>query len=330
LTFSEDGSRLVSAALDDTLRVWDVGGPKPEEEAHGYGPHLSGVCCLAIQQDRPAVVFGRSASDGVIGRWVWTAPLGQGLTAVKGPPHPVEAVTLAPKGDLLATAAGPTLRLWSIKQGTMRTAGSIKSDGGTIQAVAFAPDRPDVALASADGVIRLWRIGRWWNSLIHVLVPHAGPVTQQLVYSPNGRLLASSGLDQVVRIWDASGDEAEPRAILGRLESGIRATKFLDDNRVLAISDRGHVMVWDIAARRRIREWRLSTGLCCQLAVSPQGLVATGCTDGRILLFELQLETGSKPSVQLSAWHDEAAAVTPALSNSESSSRSEATTQIRR
>jgi WD40 repeat protein len=84
-------------------------------------------------------------------------------------------------------------------------------------AVAVLPDGTHLAIGQADGTVRCVDLAtgetRWRGAEAH------GPVLQALACSPDGRLVATSAEDRMVRIWEASTG-----ALAGRWEQ--RATVF--------------------------------------------------------------------------------------------------------
>lgn len=87
--------------------------------------------------------------------------------------------------------------LWVPSLGEL--AGTLADAAG---AVAVLPDGAHLAIGHADGTVRCIDLAtgetRWRGA-----EPH-GPVLQALTCSPDGRLVATSAEDQLIRIWEAS------------------------------------------------------------------------------------------------------------------------------
>lgn len=79
---------------------------------------------------------------------------------------------------------------------------------------------------------------------------HAGSVTG-LVFSPDGRLLATVSFDTTVRLWD-SANGRELRVLSGHAER-IRQVTFSFDGRLLASASDYEVKVWDVATGEAVR-----------------------------------------------------------------------------
>jgi WD40 repeat protein len=72
----------------------------------------------------------------------------------------------------------------------------------------------------------------------------------RLDFSPDGRLLASAGLDRAVRVWDL--ERGGPPAVCTGHTDGIFDVAFSPDGRRLATgSFDGKVKVWQVAAANR-------------------------------------------------------------------------------
>jgi Novel STAND NTPase 1/WD domain, G-beta repeat len=79
----------------------------------------------------------------------------------------------------------------------------------TVQSVALAPGRRLLAVAAADGTLRLWNLAEPGHPALIGTVKDLGAAhpLYTAAFSPDGRVLAAAGQDRKVRLWDV----ADPR-----------------------------------------------------------------------------------------------------------------------
>jgi WD40 repeat protein/serine/threonine protein kinase len=93
----------------------------------------------------------------------------------------------------------------------------------------------------------------------------------RVLFSPDGRQLASVSADRTVRTWDASTGE-----LTRRLEGGVRPLAFSPDGKRLAAGMEGTVTIWELATGKR-ETFLEEKGWVSSVAFSPDGrLLASG------------------------------------------------------
>jgi WD40 repeat protein len=120
ITFTRDGSQLISGADDDTVRIWDVHG----EGCRVLTGHAKDVMCVALNPDESRLASG-SQDDSVR---IWDFRTGE-LVQNVSMGFDVWSVDYSPDGRLLAVATeDKTIRLLDASTGqkldTMRAFGA--------------------------------------------------------------------------------------------------------------------------------------------------------------------------------------------------------------
>jgi WD40 repeat protein len=310
LAFSRDENRLVVGHSDGTLTLWDV---QTGQEVAVYRGHAGWVSAVAFSADGRLVhSFGE---DGLVKTWDTTrAPEALILKEGRGAYH----AALSPDGRLVAAAAmNGEVNIWEADTGK-QVQKFLKGGEYGPKMVAFSPDGAHLAAAITDdnpgphcGYVKVWEVKT--GKLVHTLPDPArepGPLTAAVAFSPDGKRLASGGLDRAVRIWDlATGKELLRLPGHSRSVTGLGFSR--DGQRLVSATggwgfewagpDRGplklkpdndslipDLKVWDLATGKEILNLSRKDKVRQAVAISPDGeVVAAAFADNSVRLFSV-------------------------------------------
>jgi WD40 repeat protein len=270
-----DGSVLVTAARDGSVRLWDLQRLEALQSLPRAWEEERGVAALAISADGGRVA---AASVGTALQ-VWDTSTGDAVARFEASGSGMPTLALSPDGEQLAVARRSSIHIVELSSEQSRELLRLNEEG--VRALAFLPG-PRLAVASGRTVrVVDLETGEERQRFYHVF-PTSGGILHHLVASKDGHQLLSVANSEAV-VWDlrsggvvAEADALPPGIAFASIgEPGTGRTLWaLRDN-----SWDVHAFPFAMEAPRPsdIEEWRFDAlrGDVTQLDFSP---------DGRLLL----------------------------------------------
>jgi WD40 repeat protein len=357
IAFSSDGQFLASSGSDGSVRLWETGS---EEEVKKFTVMDQNLTTVALSPNGKYVLAG--SNDQRIYRW---SLVGEDTKTLEGQGLPATVLAVSPDSTTLASAdTGGAIRLWDLETGKEkdtvrqpeRLHGFGVGDGGRSVALWTAAgqvrhldllsglERDAVKLPTEEGLLvevspdgRLAcllsrgeeeSICRIWDGVkgqeLHKLPGHPGG-TGAVSFSPDSKLVVTSGADSTVRVWDAlTGKEVlhianlngmgvtfspdgkllavqcdeevclfematgKERCRLRAPNSGNSAMCFSPDSKLLTTNSGDEVIrLWDVVQGKLLRGLIGHQGTVLTVAFAPRGeVLASGGRDGTVRLWK--------------------------------------------
>ena len=237
--FTPDGRFVVTASREESsplIRFWSTATGEPALTLN----HSNALVCIAISGDGKLLASGGGkgavnlwalpegrwlrrvvtaeqataldidlSPDGrrlaVAGYWentLWATDTGALLRQLRGHEDGTMQVTFSPDGgELASSAADASVRLWNVRDGSVKRILSRRPPNTPVTSLAFSADGRFEALGTVNGLVRVWSAQD--GSFQYELRGHEGPV-QSLGFSADAAWLFSGSADRTMRVWDTA------------------------------------------------------------------------------------------------------------------------------
>jgi WD40 repeat protein len=268
VSWSPDGSRVVTGSEDKTAKVWDV---KTGAEGLTLNGHTGEVSAVSWSPDGSRVLTGSLDKTAK----VWDAKTGAEVLTLRGHTREVLAVSWSPDGSRLVTGSeDKTAKVWDAKTGA--EVFTLKGHTNTVLAVLWSPDSSRLLTGSWDQTAKVWDAKT--GAEVLALKGHTGEVSA-VSWSPDGSRVLTGSVDNTAKVWDAKTG-AEVLTLKGHT-SGLSAVSWSpDESRVLTGSFDTTAKVWDAKTGAEVLTLKGHTDRVLAVSWSPDGSrVLTGSND---------------------------------------------------
>ncbi len=293
LVYSPNGKILASAGDDHVIRFWDA---ETDRELRQLAGHKSQVNCVAFSPDGKILASG--GEDKTIR--FWDVSTGKELSQINKHPGPVVAVAYAPDGKSLVSGGneeGGNICVWESDNG--KEVRRWKAYQDSVYALAFSPDGKRLASAGVrdqkEAAADSYAVAVWDPGTGKRLASCPGHTKRAwaVVFSPDGKLLASAGSDNAysgdLGLWDSVTGKEVLRVEDKVLRVEPRCIAFTPDGKTLAVGGRGEICLWDVAGAKPLEPISEDAGAyIVRMGFSPNGQTLAVATDsGRTRLWDV-------------------------------------------
>ncbi len=196
------------------------------------------------------------------------------------------SIAFSPDGTVLAVGYKDNfVKLWDVASG--RESRTLEHSSG-IRCVAFSPNGTILASGSwsvAVGTVKLWDVTT--GREIRTLTGHYGAV-YSIIFSPDGKMMASGGEDKIVRIWDVA-NWRELRMFSTSETGYVLSMAFSPDGTLLATgSGDSKVKLWEVSSGRELKVLAGHSSWVHSVGFSPDGrTLASASNDNTARLWDV-------------------------------------------
>jgi WD40 repeat protein len=288
---SYDGSVVVTASKDKTLKVWDRPGGSARFTLTG---HQRTVTDCDISAD--GLVIVSASNDGTLR--VWDALTGRQRFAatIRLTEEGLDRLTFSSQRDLsfycalsadgsigAATSSAGAVTVWNATDGTELLA--LSGDKRGVQGCALNEDGSTIACAFNSGAVKVW------NTITGVellnLSDHSRPANSCAI-SNNGAVIISASDDQTLKVWDGRPKSALLSS-LKRIGAAQSCAISADGNIAVTAMADNSLIVWDVFGGNPLATLTGHTRKIIDCALTPDGkILVSASQDQTVKVWDAQ------------------------------------------
>lgn len=246
--------------------------------------HSDSILSAAISPDGQYLATG--SHDSTVK--VWSLHSGELLRTISGHSTAVLLVAFSPASKTLLTRSrGGSVKLWNLQNGELLKR---LAEVHRHESVAVSADWQILAIGTTRGTVNLQHLNS--GQLLQVLSGYQGDDISAIALSPNGRMLAASGLNAAsgfcratVTMWELPGGEVR------RTFGSENYVAISPDSQILVSHGGKIIKLWNLQTGELLHSLQTGIRITSAAVISPDGkYFAVGCFDGNVRIWNFRGE----------------------------------------
>jgi WD40 repeat protein len=276
VSFSQDGKLLATGSDDNTVEIWRISDWRLIETLAGHKNKV-----YSVNFSPNSHILASASEDKKVIIWSLKENL---LKIITDHTDVIRKMSVSSDGKIIATASNDdTAKIWSSKDGQLLQTFSNEDD---VEGINFSQNNQFLASASNNGIIKFWKIQN--GKLLNTWKDNTGLF--DITVNPNppdGGILASGGVDKVIKIWRINDEE--PLQSLQGHHDIILSVSFSPSGQLLVSGSKdGTIKLWQYKQKwQLVRTINNDNSTIQDVSFSPDGmLLASASVDGTVKLWK--------------------------------------------